>query len=167
MLEAPINRSSSNAESQQGIYWRDTSVLSINGPMISKKSESPDYSVGLGAQVFSSGKHEIDFTINRRSEGILYIGVAVPHIAVDKTWCRRDCTNQAWYYFGTGLTNALRNGWDDVVSKEVGGPEMKVLKSAYRRHRYIVAQLLVLVCDTQKLLLSGAHNAAGAKAATR
>ena len=161
MLEAPNNRSSSNAESQQGIYWRDTSVLSINGPMISKKSESPDYSVGLGAQLFSSGKHEIDFTINRRSEGILYIGVAVPHIAVDKTWCRRDCTNQAWYYFGTGLTNALRNGWDDVVSKEVGGPEMKVLKSAYRqkpsssmRHPEIVAHRCPQCCRCQSCNLA-------------
>lgn len=35
---------------------------------------------------------------------------------------------QVWYYFGCGHTNALRNGYNDVVSKEVGGAEMKIPK---------------------------------------
>ena len=82
----------------------------------------------MHAQVYSSGQHEVDFNINRHSDGVVYVGVAVPHIAQDKTWCRRDANDQCWYYFGTGFTNALRNGWNDVVSKEVGGPEMKVPK---------------------------------------
>ena len=82
----------------------------------------------MHVQVYSSGQHEVDFNINRHSDGVVYVGVAVPHIAQDKTWCRRDANDQCWYYFGTGFTNALRNGWNDVVSKEVGGPDMKVPK---------------------------------------
>ena len=115
---------------QQGAWWRDpgASALIARGASISKKTDAPEYSVGLGAQVFSSGQHEIDFAISRHSDGVVYVGVAVPDIAVDKTWCRRDAADQVWYYFGTGFTNALRNGWSDVVSKEVGGPEMKVPK---------------------------------------
>eukprot|EP00960_Hanusia_phi_P076106 768517-Hanusia_phi.AAC.3 len=87
-------------------------------------------------------------------------------INLQQTWCRRCATDQVtgswkrremkertenierqvWYYFGCGYTNALRNGWEDIVSKEVptaaaagtrrsecwdeqvGGPEMKVPK---------------------------------------
>jgi hypothetical protein len=114
----------------QGSWWRETgaSALIAKGASISKKTDGPEYSVGLGAQVFSSGQHEFDFVISRHSDGVVYVGVAVPDIAVDKTWCRRDAANQVWYYFGTGFTNALRNGWTDVVSKEVGGAEMKVPK---------------------------------------
>ena len=114
----------------QGSWWRETgaSALTAKGASISKKTDGPEYSVGLGAQVFSSGQHEFDFAISRHSDGVVYVGVAVPDIAVDKTWCRRDAANQVWYYFGTGFTNALRNGWTDVVSKEVGGAEMKVPK---------------------------------------
>lgn len=52
----------------------------------------------------------------------------MPDIALDQTFCRRDARDKAWYYFGCGYTNALRNGWDDVVSKEVGGVEMKIPK---------------------------------------
>ena len=52
---------------QQGAWWRDpgASALIARGASISKKTDAPEYSVGLGAQVFSSGQHEIDFAISR------------------------------------------------------------------------------------------------------
>ena len=129
MPEAPSIKGK-DVGTDPGIYWREPVVagLTVKGSSISKRGETPDFCVGLGALVYSSGQHEVDFTINRQSEGVVYVGVAVPHVAQDKTWCRRDAADQCWYYFGTGFTNALRNGWDDVVSKEVGGPEMKVPK---------------------------------------
>ena len=69
---------------QQGAWWRDpgASALIARGASISKKTDAPEYSVGLGAQVFSSGQHEIDFAISRHSDGVVYVGVAVPDIAV-------------------------------------------------------------------------------------
>jgi hypothetical protein len=58
----------------------------------------------------------------------IYVGFAVPGLATDVTFCSRDMVGKVWYYFGCGHTNALRSGYDDVVSKEIGGPEMKVPK---------------------------------------
>jgi hypothetical protein len=40
-----------------------------------------------------------------------------------------------WYYFGCGYTCALRNGWDDVVSKEVGGVKVPKLNQGSDRVR--------------------------------
>jgi hypothetical protein len=63
------------------------------------------------------------------------VGFASPNIAVDETFCRRGATGQAWYYFGCGYTNALRNGWDDVASREVGGVRVPKLAAGADRVR--------------------------------
>ena len=42
-----------------------------------------------------------------------------------------NVVDQVWYFFGTCFTNALRNGWNDIVSKEVGGPAMKLPRLAH------------------------------------
>eukprot|EP00286_Rhodomonas_abbreviata_P007224 CAMPEP_0181337238 /NCGR_PEP_ID=MMETSP1101-20121128/27898_1 /TAXON_ID=46948 /ORGANISM="Rhodomonas abbreviata, Strain Caron Lab Isolate" /LENGTH=377 /DNA_ID=CAMNT_0023447691 /DNA_START=138 /DNA_END=1268 /DNA_ORIENTATION=- len=110
-------------------WWRDSgSALKTQGSTVSKQRDTPDFNVALGTMQYSSGKHDIDFYVNRQSDGYVYVGVAVPDIALDQTFCRRDARDQVWYYFGCGYTNALRNGWDDIVSKEIGGSEMKIPK---------------------------------------
>ena len=77
-------------------YWRDSgeAALAIDGAKDLKKHTWPPFSVGLGAQVLRSGKHCIDFAIRWRGEGVVFIGVTVPHIAVDKTWCHCDCNRR-------------------------------------------------------------------------
>uniref|UniRef100_A0A7S4UJD9 B30.2/SPRY domain-containing protein n=1 Tax=Guillardia theta TaxID=55529 RepID=A0A7S4UJD9_GUITH len=120
----------SGKESGKEVVWKDSGVpsMKISGAQICKTRDSPDFAVGLGDKVYSQGQHELEFAINRYNDGYVYVGVAVPTIHLQQTWCRRCAVDQVWYYFGCGFTNALRNGWDDVVSKEVGGPEMKVPK---------------------------------------
>jgi hypothetical protein len=93
---------------------------------VTKIKDTTEFAVALGAKQFSSGQHEFEFSVGRVTDGYIYIGVAVPSLALDQTFCRRDATNQVWYYFGCGFTCAFRNGWTDVVSKEVGGPAMKL-----------------------------------------
>jgi hypothetical protein len=111
------------------IWWRKVGTgMKIQNSIAAKTRESPDFGVGIGASVYAcgSGKHEIDFNVTRHVDAYCYVGFAVPDIDLDKTWCRRDARDKCWYYFGCGLTNALRNGWDDLVSKEVGGPLCKM-----------------------------------------
>jgi hypothetical protein len=109
------------------VWWRKAGTgMKIQNSFVGKTRENPDFGVALGAISYSAGKHEIDFNVTRNADAYLYVGFAVPDIALDSTWCRRDARDQCWYYFGSGLTNALRNGWDDVVSKEVGGPACKI-----------------------------------------
>ena len=100
--------------------------MRITGSTVTKCKDTTEFGVALGAKKFVSGQHEFDFSVCRVTDGYMYMGVAVPSLALDQTFCRRDAIDQVWYYFGCGFTNALRNGWTDVVSKEVGGPEMKV-----------------------------------------
>uniref|UniRef100_A0A7S0HD19 B30.2/SPRY domain-containing protein n=1 Tax=Hanusia phi TaxID=3032 RepID=A0A7S0HD19_9CRYP len=124
MLEA------TGRDSGKEVTWKDTGVpcMKVSGAQICKTRDTPDFAVGLGEKVYSQGQHELEFAINRYGDGYVYVGVAIPTINLQQTWCRRCATDQVWYYFGCGYTNALRNGWEDIVSKEVGGPEMKVPK---------------------------------------
>ena len=110
-------------------WWRSSGTgIKIDRATVLKTRDNPEFSVALGAMEFRDGNHEFEFTITRNSEGYIYVGVAVPYISTEKTFCRRDANDQAWYYFGCGYTNALRNGWNDVISKEVAAPESKVAK---------------------------------------
>ena len=109
------------------VWWRKAGTgMKIQNSVCGKMRENPDFGVALGACVYKDGKHEVDFNVTRNLDAYVYVGFANPSIDLDKTWCRRDARDQCWYYFGAGLTNALRNGWDDVVSKEVGGPACKI-----------------------------------------
>ena len=109
------------------VWWRKAGTgMKIQNSVCGKMRENPDFGVALGACVYKDGKHEVDFQVTRNPDAYVYVGFADPSIDLDKTWCRRDARDQCWYYFGAGLTNALRNGWDDVVSKEVGGPACKI-----------------------------------------
>lgn len=94
---------------KESLWWREAQVnaLKVNGPQLSKTRESPDYVVGLGSKEFSSGQHEFEFSVSRHSEGFIHLGVAVPDLEVNKSFCRRDANDQVWYYFGTGYTCAL------------------------------------------------------------
>ena len=87
-------------------WWRSAgNGIRIDRSAVSKTRDTPEFSVALGIMEFSSGKHEFDFLITRNSEGYIYVGVATPDISTEKTFCRRDATNQVWYYFGCGYTN--------------------------------------------------------------
>jgi hypothetical protein len=109
------------------VWWRKAGTgMKIQNSVTGKSRDNPDFGVAISAMTYSAGKHEIDFNVTRSGEAYCYVGFAVPEIELDKTWCRRDAKDQCWYYFGCGLTNALRNGWDDVVSKEVGGAACKI-----------------------------------------
>ena len=109
------------------VWWRKVGAgMKIQNSVAGKARENPDFGVALGAVRYATGKHEVDFNVTRNADAYCYVGFAVPDIELEKTWCRRDARDQCWYYFGCGLTNALRNGWDDVVSKEVGGPACKI-----------------------------------------
>ncbi|KAJ1484439.1 hypothetical protein T484DRAFT_2509380 [Baffinella frigidus] len=110
-------------EPTSALWWSEplANGVKVNGAQIGKTRDSHDFVVGLGSKEFTTGQHEFDFSVSRTGEGYIHVGVAVPHLETNKTFCRRDASDQVWYYFGTGYTCALRNGWDDVLSKEVGG----------------------------------------------
>ena len=121
-------------------WWRKVGAgMKIQNSIAGKSRENPDFGVAIGALSYSTGKHEIDFNVTRNIDAYCYVGFAVPDIDLEKTWCRRDAKDQCWYYFGCGLTNALRNGWDDVVSKEVGGQACKIprMQSTDRVRAYL------------------------------
>ena len=103
------------------VWWRKAGTgMKIQNSVCGKMRENPDFGVALGACVYKDGKHEVDFQVTRNPDAYVYVGFADPSIDLDKTWCRRDARDQCWYYFGAGLTNALRNGWD--VEVRGGGP---------------------------------------------
>jgi len=110
------------------LWWRKVGTgITISNSVAGKTRENPDFGVAVGAILYSAGQHEIDFNVTRSTvDTYAYVGFAVPGIVLDSTWCRRDASDEVFYYFGCGFTNALRNGWDDVVSKEVGGPTCKI-----------------------------------------
>ena len=118
-----------SSEKLDSSWWKCSSqTLKISGPAVSKVKETSEFGVALGAKEFTSGQHEFEFSVSRVADGYVYVGVATPTLALDQTFCRREANDQVWYYFGCGYTNALRNGWSDVVSKEIGGSEMKIPK---------------------------------------
>ena len=104
MPEAPNFRGGAGEGAPQASYWRDSgsSNLTIKGPSISKKGDSPDFCVGLGAQVrgWVDGG-EIDCSIAVRvgvvaththRRNTIYTD-ATPHVHVTETDTHRGTHN--------------------------------------------------------------------------
>ena len=98
-----------DAPAANTLWWGEplSTGVKVNGAQIAKTRDSHDFVVGLGTREFTTGQHEFDFSVSRHGEGYVYVGVAVPYLEANKTFCRRDAADQVWYYFGTGYTCAL------------------------------------------------------------
>lgn len=88
------------------IWWRSAGTgMKLDRATVTKSRDNPEFSVALGAMEFREGHHEFEFFITRNSEGYIYVGVALPDVPTDKTFCRRDARNQVNYVY---LNNLIR-----------------------------------------------------------
>eukprot|EP00960_Hanusia_phi_P025166 739689-Hanusia_phi.AAC.1 len=126
-----VGRTDSGSKDTCDCWWKNGGqAIKISGNTVSKSRDVPDFCVALGAMEFTSGIHEFEFGVSRGSDTVVHVGVASPELELDQTFCRRECKDRAWYFFGCGYVNAMRNGWDDVVSKEADGTKLPKLHTS-------------------------------------
>ncbi|EKX39451.1 hypothetical protein GUITHDRAFT_164933, partial [Guillardia theta CCMP2712] len=126
-----VVRTESSGKDNCECWWKSGGqALKISGSSVSKTRDAPDFCVALGAMEFASGTHEFDFGISRGSDSVVHVGVASPDLELDQTFCRKEARDRVWYFFGCGYVNAMRNGWDDIVSKEADGTKLPKLHTS-------------------------------------
>jgi hypothetical protein len=59
------------------VWWRKAgSTIRVNGSSIAKNSgehsSTPDFGVAIGEKEYTSGKHDVDFHINRTADNYVY-----------------------------------------------------------------------------------------------
>lgn len=55
------------------LWWKEAgSAIKTQGSTVTKVRENPDFAVAVGAMQYTSGKHDLDFYVNRQSEGYIY-----------------------------------------------------------------------------------------------
>lgn len=55
------------------VWWREAgSTIRVNGSSVTKDRDAPDFGVALGEKEYTTGKHDVDFLINRSTDNYVY-----------------------------------------------------------------------------------------------